>query len=140
MWKSSSEEKIGKLQNFWRKSEKPKKLQGNGNAFSYSLHKKENKTNANNYKGIPLLPMTYKVLSEAILDRLKAQIDQPVSGYQEGFRKGRSYEEQIMILNFFSRKYCLRNKNIVIVFVDFRKAYDSVDMAKLFSILGIWRG
>lgn len=58
--------------------------------------KREN-TDANNYREISLLPMTYKILSKVLLYHLEAQDDHGIGEYQGGFRKERSCIEQIRI-------------------------------------------
>ncbi|KAJ8894138.1 hypothetical protein PR048_006748 [Dryococelus australis] len=55
--------------------------------------------------------------------------------YQAGFRKGRSCAEQIFNLKTLIRARTLRNKNTVDTFVDFKKAYDSIDRQTVFLTL-----
>lgn len=100
-------------------------------AIVHPLHKKGDKTDPNNYRGISLLPVTYKILSKILLNRLESQTDHLIGEYQAGFRKGRSCSEQIWNL-----KMILQHKSkLVVTFVDFKKAYDSIDRQTLFRIL-----
>lgn len=102
-------------------------------AMIHPLHKKGDKTDPNNYRGISLLPITYKILSKALLYRLEKQVDHQIGEYQAGFRRGRSCAEQIWNLRTILR---MRNtRNTVITFVDFKKAYDSIDRQTLFNTL-----
>lgn len=104
-------------------------------ALIHPIHKKGDKTDANNYRGISLLPVTYKILSKALLNRLEAQLDPQIGDYQGGFRKGRSCTEQILNLKFIIRYRRQRAKDIHVTFVDFKKAYDSIDRETLFNTL-----
>ena len=86
----------------------------------HPLHKKGDKTNPNNYRGISLLPVTYKILSKALLNRLEPQADPQIGEYQAGFRKRRSCVEQIWNLRTLLK--VRQTNNTVISFVDFKKA------------------
>lgn len=44
-------------------------------ALIHPLYKKGDKTDPNNYRGISLLLVTYKILSKALLNRLEPQAD-----------------------------------------------------------------
>lgn len=59
------------------------------------MHKKGSMKDVNNYRGISLLPITYKILALAILERLEAQVDHQIGEYQGGLKKNRSTAEQI---------------------------------------------
>lgn len=104
-------------------------------ALIHPLHKKGNRMDINNYRGISLLPVAYKILSKALLNRVEDQVDHLIGEYQAGFRKGRSCVEQIFNLKSILRTRALRGQNTVIVFVDFKKAYDSIDRRTLFNAL-----
>lgn len=104
-------------------------------ALIHPLHKKGDRTDTNNYRGISLLPVIYKVLSKALLNRIGEQADHLIGEYQGGFRKGRSCAEQIFNLKNILRLRTLRGVNTVVIFVDFKKAYDSIDRQSLFKTL-----
>ena len=55
--------------------------------------------------------------------------------YQGGFRKGRSCPEQIFTLKSIIRHRLLNSKEIVVTFVDFKKAFDSVDRETVDKII-----
>lgn len=88
-----------------------------------------------NYRGISLLPVTYKIFSKLLLNRPEPHVDPKLGEYQGGFRRGRSCMEQILSLKMILKHYNLRTKNIFVSFVDFQKAYDSVDRETLFNTL-----
>ena len=48
------------------------------------IHKKGGKTDCNNYKGILLLPTTYKILSNNLLSRLIPYAEEVIEDHQCG--------------------------------------------------------
>lgn len=107
------------------------------NALIHPLHKKGDRTDVNNYRGISLLPVTYKILSQCLLDRAEKQLEHNIGEYQAGFRPTRSCTEQILNLKLILRHQKVNNKDIICTFVDFKKAYDSIDRESLFQICKI---
>jgi len=82
-----------------------------------------------NYRGILLLDTAYKVLSIAILRRLEMYAKDIVGEYQCGFKKGKSTTDHIHTL---MEKYYEYNKDLhIILFVDFKQAYDSINREQL---------
>jgi len=53
-------------------------------------HKKGDKTDCNNYRGISLLPTTYKILSNILFSRLIPYAKEIIGDHQCGFRRNRS--------------------------------------------------
>jgi len=49
------------------------------------IHKKGDKTDCNNYRGISLLPTTYKILSNILLSRLIPYVKEIIGDHQCGF-------------------------------------------------------
>ncbi|XP_063914263.1 uncharacterized protein LOC135130772 [Zophobas morio] len=62
------------------------------------IFKKGDITKCENYRGIALLDVTYKVMATCINRRLKQHMEKIVGEYQAGFRKDRSTVDQIFIL------------------------------------------
>jgi hypothetical protein len=62
------------------------------------IHKKGDKTDCNNYRGISLLSTSYKILLNILLSRLNLYIDEITGDHQCGFRCNRSTTEQIFCL------------------------------------------
>jgi hypothetical protein len=91
------------------------------------------KTDCNNYRGISLLSTPYKILSN-ILSRLSPFIDEIIGDRRGGFRCKKSNTDQI------SHIYQILKKNFNTMrahqlFIDFKKAYDSVRREVLYIIL-----
>jgi hypothetical protein len=54
------------------------------------IHKKGNKTDCNNYRGISLLPTSYTILPNILLSRLIPYAGEIIVDHQGGFRRNRS--------------------------------------------------
>lgn len=136
LWKNASREAIESLQKvfqeIWLKEMIPEEWKM---ALIHPIHKKGDKKDPNNYRGISLLDVTYKIFSRALLNRAEPQLDYQLGEYQAGFRKGRSCPEQILNLKNLMAYQKSRAKKYVITFIDFQKAYDSLDRETLLAIL-----
>jgi hypothetical protein len=75
-------------------------------AIIIPLHKKGDKTECSNYRGISLLNSVYKVFSKILLNRLTPYAEECLGEYQSGFRKGRSTIEQLSVIaRLIEKKY-----------------------------------
>ncbi|KAI5737941.1 hypothetical protein M8J77_000982 [Diaphorina citri] len=88
------------------------------------LHKKNDPTDCNNYRGIALLNTAYKVLSLILLSRIEAYSKDQIGEYQAGFRKNRSTTDQIHALRNILERRTERDIDTFILFIDFKKSYD----------------
>ena len=61
-----------------------------------------------------------------LLNRLKPQAEEIIKEEQAGFRAGRSTTEQIFSLRILCEKYLQHQQSLFHVFVDFKKAFDSL--------------
>ncbi|CAG4982594.1 unnamed protein product [Colias eurytheme] len=103
------------------------------------VHKKGSRRKCSNYRGIAILPTAYKVLSYIILGRLEPYTEKILGDYQCGFRKNRSTTDQIFLLRQIMEKRWEYAQSLHILFVDFIKAYDSVDRDSLYNILRLFQ-
>lgn len=99
------------------------------------IHKKGCRKKCGNYRGIALLPTAYKVLSYIILARLEPYAEQILGDYQCGFRRNRSTVDQMFLLKQIMEKRWEYAQSVHCLFVDFAKAYDSIDRETLYHIL-----
>ena len=88
-----------------------------------------------NYRGISLTPIAAKVYNKLILNRIQPHIDPVLRSNQNGFRKGRGTTSQILTVRRIIEGVKSKNLKSVLTFVDFKKAFDSVDRAMLMDIL-----
>jgi hypothetical protein len=99
------------------------------------IHKKGDKTDCNNYRGIYLLSTAYKILSNILLAWLTQYVNEMIGHYQCGFRRNRSTTDQIFYFRHIVQKKWEYSRTVHQLFIDFRKAYDSVKREVLYNIL-----
>ena len=102
------------------------------------IPKKGDLTLPTNYRGISLLPIAAKIYNKLILNRLRPKIEPILRKNQNGFRPGRSTLGQILTLRRIIEEITYCNKTAALIFVDFSKAFDSVNREKMFEILGLY--
>jgi hypothetical protein len=67
-------------------------------------HKRSDKSDCNNYHGISVLSTSYRILSNTLLSKLSAYIDEIIVNYQCGFRRNRPTTDQIFAFVKYWRK------------------------------------
>ena len=85
-----------------------------------------------NYRGISLMPIAAKIFNKLILNRLVPYVDPLLPINQNGFRRGRSTLAQILALRRIVEEIRNSNREMALVFVDFKKAFDSINRDVLF--------
>ena len=90
------------------------------------VHKKGDRNNPDNYKGISLLNNGYKIYSEISAKRLTVIAKALLLEEKNGFRKGRSSMDCIFSASQIIEKHTEFNIPTYIAFIDFKKAFDSV--------------
>ena len=99
------------------------------------VHKKGDKQECSNYRGISLLNTAYKILSSILCERLKPHMASHIRSYQCGFRPGKSTTDQMFTL----RRILERTQEFQVdthhLFIDFKAAYDSINRGELFSAM-----
>ena len=95
------------------------------------LHKKGEKTNLDNYRPISLLNYDYKICTAVLARRVQKIIKNIISNDQCGYIKGRFIGRNIRIIEDVIN-YCELNENdAAILFIDFKKAFDSLNISFL---------
>jgi len=99
------------------------------------VHKKQDKLDRLNYRGISLLCHTGKIFSSIILQRIRKRTEEILSGAHAGFRPGRSTIDQNFTLRQPAEKYGEFSRELFVCYVDFRKAFDSVWQKGLWTVM-----
>ena len=107
----------------WNKEELPEEWK---ELIIVPIHKKGDKTDCNNYRSISLLPTTYKILSNILLSRLTPYAEEIIGDHQCRFRRNRSTTDHLFCIRQMLEKKWEYNKAVHQLFIDFKKAYDSV--------------
>jgi hypothetical protein len=84
------------------------------------IHKKGDKTDCSNYRGISLLSTSYKILSNILLARLTPYADEIIGDHECGFRGNRSMTDQIFYIRQILEKNLEYNGTVHQLFIDFK--------------------
>ena len=99
------------------------------------LHKKGDKGNIGNYRPISLMSNIYKIFSKIILSRIAIALDENQPKEQAGFRSKFSTVDHIHVVRQVLQKYKEYNKEYYLGFVDFNKAFDTIDHSSIWKAL-----
>jgi len=99
------------------------------------IYKKADKTDCSNYRGISLLPATYKILPNNLLLRLIPYPEKIVWKNKCRFRRNRSTTDHILCIRQIPQQKWDNDEAVYQLFIDFKKAYDSVRMEELYNNL-----
>ena len=91
-----------------------------------------------NYRGIALSSVAAKLVNRMLLNRIRPKIDPLLRPNQNGFRPGRSTTAHILALRRLIEGVKSHNLKCVLVFVDFKKAFDSIHRGKMLQILSVY--
>lgn len=120
------------LNEIWKKEELPKEWT---EAIICPIYKKGDKSECQNYRGIALLNVAYKILATYLKNKLIEEMEINIGEYQSGFRQGRSVIDQIFALREIQAESYEYNKPMMLLFIDFQKAYDSLKRKELYKTL-----
>ena len=99
------------------------------------LPKKGDLSQMTNYRGISLLSIAAKVYNKILLNRIRDHMDPILRKNQAGFRPGRSCAQQIHILRRIMEGFQDYQLPLTVTFIDFKKAFDSIDRRVMFAVL-----
>ena len=88
-----------------------------------------------NYRGIMLLSTPGKVLNRVLLERMKEAVDPRLRDQQAGYRRNRSFADQIASLRIIVEQSLEWNSPLYINLIDYEKAFDSVDRETTWKLL-----
>lgn len=103
----------------------------------YTLHKGNDPSKCSNFRPISLLCVPYKVFMSILTRRLTtlAEKGSLFMDVQGGFRKGRSCMDKIALLTGRLQENISAGRQSHVVFIDVKKAYDSIPHDRLFRAL-----
>ena len=124
----------------WRKEQIPDSW---GRGIIHPIYKgKGSLKEAKNYRGITLLNCTLKIYTGVLCNRLTEWVEKRklLVKEQAGFRKGFGTVDNAFVLNFLVEKEIQRKGKLYTCFIDFKRAFDSVNrefLWKKMSRLGL---
>ena len=91
------------------------------------VYKKDLLEPAENYRPISLLPIVSKVMERCVCNRLYSHVSQAITSLQHGFMRSRSCSSQLLSVLHSIGEALDKNKQTDILYLDFAKAFDTVD-------------
>ena len=99
------------------------------------IPKKGNAKECSNYGTIAFISHTRKVILKILQARLQQYVNHELQDVQAGFKKGRGTRDQTASIFWIIEKAREFHKIIYFYFIDYTKAFDSVDHNKVWKIL-----
>ena len=107
-------------------------------AIIVPIHKSGDKDDPDNYRGVSLLSILGKVFAHILYKRLTLWADEndKIVEEQSGFRAGHSTVDNMFVLYAIVQRYLLKKSGkVYICFVDFKKAFDTINRSVLWNVL-----
>ena len=118
-------------QQIWKTQQWP---QDWNRSVSIPIPKKDNAKECSNYHTIALISHATKVMLKILQARLQQYVNCELPDVQAGFRKGRGTRDQIANTHWIIKKAREYQKNTYLCFIDYAKAFSSVDYNELWKI------
>ena len=99
------------------------------------LHEGSDTNDANNWRPVAILCLTYKLLARLIYDRISKRLEEQQSEDQFGFPPKRSTSHALLILESMISNEIKFNAPVWIISLDLRKAFDRIEHYALFEAL-----
>ena len=117
----------------WRRGRVPQQWK---DATINVLHKKKDRTECGNYRGISLVAHAGKVLLKVIAGRLSDYCEREgiLPEEQCGFRPHRSTVDMMFVVRRLQELARKKDTPLFMCFIDLTKAYDSVDRTPLWTV------
>ena len=105
------------------------------NSIVVSIFKKGDMKKMENYRGISLLNVCYKIYAKMMAKRIGTEAESFILECQNGFRSGRSCTDASYTIKLLMEKRIEYDLETHMCFIDFEKAYDMVNRKTLLSVL-----
>ena len=99
------------------------------------IPKKVDLSLGSNYRGISLTSLVAKTYNRMILNRIRPHLDCHLRKNQNGFRSGGTTTSQILALRRLIEGVKDKNLEAILIFIDFKKAFDTIHRGKMLAIL-----
>uniref|UniRef100_A0A8D9A4P5 Craniofacial development protein 2 n=1 Tax=Cacopsylla melanoneura TaxID=428564 RepID=A0A8D9A4P5_9HEMI len=100
-----------------------------------TLPKVNKAKHCSDFRTISLISHTSKILLQLIKQRINDIIENNLSDTQMGFRQGKGCRDAITLMRLLLEKHIEKGKDIFMTFIDYSKAFDNVNHAKMIEIL-----
>ena len=104
-------------------------------ALLVPIPKKGDLTQCDNWRGISLLDVVGKLFTKVVQVRLQRVAEEVLPDSQCGFRAGRGCADMVFCTRQLVKKAREHNTTLYLLFIDLRKAYDSVPREALWQVL-----
>lgn len=105
------------------------------NAVTILIHEKRDITNLENFIPINLLSHLYKWFTKIISKHLERNLDFYQPREQAGFRSKYGTNDHLQTIKILIEKSIEYNKLLVLIFINFKKAFDTVEPPAILSAL-----
>ncbi|VDP83889.1 unnamed protein product [Schistosoma curassoni] len=112
------------FKNIWKEEQVPMDWK---EGHLINIPKKGGLSKCENYRGITLLSIPGKVFNRVTLNRMKDAVDTQLRDQQTGIHRDRSCTNQIATLLIILEQSVEWNSSLYINFIDYEKAFGSVD-------------
>jgi len=99
-----------------------------------ALKKKPQATKCSDHRTISLIAHTAKIVAKILRRRIEKKIEGVLEEDQFGFRRGKGTRDATGMLRIISER-TLEIDELIVCFIDWQKAFDRVNWAKLMQIL-----
>lgn len=99
------------------------------------LYKKGKKTKCENYRAICLASTLYKMYTKIVEKKLRKEVEGKLEEEQAAYNRGKQTQDHISIVRKVIERANEQGKELYLVFVDLKAAFDTVSREKLWSCL-----
>ena len=91
-----------------------------------------------NSRGISLLSFVGKLYGAVLIERVRAGTECAIGEEQRWFSQGRGCMTKVFAVRYVCEKYLANGKNLFWEFMDFEKAYDTIDRHGMWQMLRVY--